>query len=950
MTTCFRTCLVITCSLLLLPLSTAIAQEKASQPVARGAVTGRITDKETSSPLAGATIEAVSSGGRAIAQAVTDADGQFRLTVPIGTHAVVISMLGYQTQRVEGIRVMADASSMLGAALTTEAFLLNPVVVSASKHTEKALEAPAAVAVVSEREIAERPTITPADHLRSVPGVDVMTTGVQSSNVVVRGFNNIFSGALHTLTDYRIAGIPSLRVNFLHFTPQTNDDYARVEVVLGPGSALYGPNTANGVLHIITKSPLDEQGTTVSFAGGIIPGAAPSSRAVIGDPKTDNLWQGTFRTAQKLGENVGFKVSGQYVKAAEFFYRDRGEDSIKAIIDTASVTTIGSTALFPATMTPAERTARAGRIGNRDFDIGRWSGDARLDWRASEKLTTVLSGGITNANGIELTGIGAGQVVDWKYSYAQARAQYGNTFAQTYLNMSDAGETFLLRNGAPITDKSKVWVSQLQHVANLGARQTFTGGVDYISTMPNTEGTINGTREDTDDYQEFGAYVQSETRAHRMLDIVLAGRYDKHSELSDAVFSPRAGLVFKPTEEHNFRATYNRAFSTPTSLNLFLDIDAGPLGALGPFGFRAHAQAPGRQGIRMHDANGNLQIRTPFAGQPSQLVTPSLGLIYNHQVTAIGLAARLPAAVQAYMRGLVADPAFATNAMILLDPLTNKAVGFNNNAVSDISGIEESTTSTYEFGYKGLIGGKLLLAADVWRAKHKNFTSPLIAATPLVMLSPQQLVAFLVPRLTPVVGAASAQTIAQGMARLPGGIVSSAETTTAAPSLILTYINFGDITLEGADVSATALLSNQWQFSVTGSLVSDDFFNLPLGSGRADSTVVALNAPKKKGSAALAYRNLNKGLNGELRVRYTDEFPANSAGYVGLSCVKSAPANSGDCVKSYTLLDLTAGYRLPFTGASLQLTVNNLLDEEYQSFIGTPITRRLALLRLKYDF
>ncbi|MGQ0561585.1 MAG: TonB-dependent receptor [Gemmatimonadota bacterium] len=932
MTTRFRTKLLVSL-LLLLPLGSAFAQEKAAAPAAAGALSGRLTDKESGSAIPGAVIEVIGAGGRVIASSLSGANGEYRLAVAPGTYTLRFTMAGYETHRIDGLRVISGETTIAGVTLTTMAYALNPVVVSASKHAEKALDAPAAVSVVTERAIAERPATTPVEHLRSTPGVDIMQTGVQSANVVVRGFNNIFSGALHTLTDYRIAGIPSLRVNFLHFTPQTSEDLSRIEVVLGPGSALYGPNTANGVLHMITKSPLDEQGSTISLAGG-----------------EQSVFQGAFRTSQLLTDNLGFKVSGQYIKAEEFLYRDRGEDTVRAALPTTDAG-LQASALFPAGMSLEERRTRASRIGSRDFDVGRWSGDARLDWRASDKLTAVFSAGITNANGIELTGIGAGQVVDWKYSYAQARAEYGNWFAQTYVNMSDAGETFLLRNGSPITDKSKVWVSQLQHVANLGAQQTFTYGADYIATRPNTEGTINGSREDDDEYNEFGAYVQSETHVHRLLDVVLAGRYDQHSELEDAVFSPRAALVFKPSESHNFRVTYNQAFSTPTSLNLFLDIDAGPLGALGPFGFRAHAQAPGRQGIDLHDASGNLQVRTPFAGQPNQLVTPSLGLIYNHQVTAIGLAAGLPAAVQTYMRGLVNDPTFAaTNGLILLDPLTNKALPFSNNAVSDIAGIEESTTSTWEVGYKGLIGNRLLLAADVWQSKHKNFTSPLIAATPLVMLSPAQLVQFLVPRLTPVVGAATAQAIAQGMARLPGGIVSSEAMTKAAPSLILTYVNFGDITLEGTDVSATALLNDKWQLSVTGSLVSDDFFNLPLGSGRTDSTVVALNAPKKKGTAALTYRNLTSGLNGEVRLRYTDEFPANSAGYVGLGCVAGAPAGSGECVKAYTLLDFTAGYKIPLLNATLQLTVNNLLDEDYQAFIGTPITGRMALLRVKYDF
>lgn len=928
------------CLLAVLALVASAGAAGAQTPT--GTITGRITDKESQAPIAGVTVQAVSPSGRAVASAVTDADGQFRLAnVPAGSHSLIVTMVGYQTARASSVRVLAGENSIAGMALTTEAFLLNPVVVSASKHAEKLVEAPAAVSVVTEREIAERPTTTPVEHVRSVPGVDVITSGVQSTNVVARGFNNIFSGALHTLTDYRAANVPSLRVNFLHFLPQSNDDYSRIEVVLGPGSALYGPSTANGVLHFITKSPLDEQGTTFSVGGG-----------------EQSLFHITGRSAQKLSERFGIKVSGQYLKADEFFYRDRGEDSIGALLkpilnDTVALRRGG---LFPRTA--SDIGVRAARIGNRDFDIKRWGADARADLRVTDALTTIFSAGITNDNSIELTGIGAGQAVDWKYSYAQVRANFKNWFAQTYVNMSDAGGTFLLRNGAPISDKSKLYAAQLQHLARLGTMQTFTYGGDFISTNPVTNGTINGVREANDNYNEVGAYLQSETNLTKQFEIVLAGRYDKHSELDKAIFSPRAALVFKPTPEHNFRATYNRAFSTPTSLNLFLDIDGGPLGALGPFGFRAHAQAPGREGINLHAADGSLQIRSPFStggpspiGDPTALNAITLASIYQRQVSAIAAASPTVggnAALVGYLRSLSNDPTFgATNGLILLDPLTNKATAFSS-GIRDVAGIRESTTGTFEVGYKGLIGEKFLIAADAWWAKHKNFTSPLIAATPLVLLSPAQLVSFLIPRLTPVVGAPTAAVIAQSIARLPGGIISSAATTEAGPNLIVTYINFGTIDVSGADVSATALLSNKLQFSVTGSLVSDDYFKLPLGNANNDSTVVALNAPKKKGSAALTYRNLARGVNAEVRARYTNEFPANSAGYVGLACVTGDPL-SGPCVKSYTIIDLTAGYKLPFTGASLQLHVSNLFDEEYQSFIGTPTIRRLAILRLKYD-
>src|SRR5687768_1651870 len=524
----------------------AVVQATAQTP---GTITGRATDAESGEGLASAGVEVISASGRVVATGLTDQQGNFRIAnVPSGTYSVVFSHIGYQTTRIADVRVVGGETTMTGAAMASSAFVLNPVVISVSKKAEKAVGAIQEVNTVGEEAIEVRPSTTLVDHLRNTPGVDIMTTGVQATNVVVRGFNNIFSGALHTLTDFRIAGVPSLRVNFLHFLPQTDDDISRIEVVLGPGSALYGPNTANGVLHFITKSPLDEQGSVVSIAGGHhgTNDAPPTSAGFIAGPEpSTGLFHAQFRTSQRLSDRFGFKVSGQYLQADEYLYRDKSEDSTKTALPTTDAQ-LQATPLFPTGMSLADRQARANRIANRDFDIKRWSGDARADFRVTDNLIAVLSGGITNDNSIELTGIGAGQAVDWKYSYMQARANFHNWFAQTYINMSDAGETYLLRNGAPITDKSKVWVSQLQHQLNLGTRQSFTYGADYIATTPVTEGTINGANEDNDEYNEFGAYLQSHTSLSRMFDVVLAGRYDKHSELEDAVFSPRAGRRRRP--------------------------------------------------------------------------------------------------------------------------------------------------------------------------------------------------------------------------------------------------------------------------------------------------------------------------------------------------------------------------------------------------------------------
>ena len=83
--------------------------------------------------------------------------------------------------------------------------------------------------------------------------MDISQGGLVQSNVVGRGFNNIFSGATLMLIDNRFAAVPSLRVNVPAFFPAANEDIENIEFVLGPGAALYGPNSAKGVLAITTQ-------------------------------------------------------------------------------------------------------------------------------------------------------------------------------------------------------------------------------------------------------------------------------------------------------------------------------------------------------------------------------------------------------------------------------------------------------------------------------------------------------------------------------------------------------------------------------------------------------------------------------------------------------------------------------------------------------------------------
>jgi iron complex outermembrane receptor protein len=915
----------------------------------QGTLTGRITDAETGLPLDGAQVQILGSGQET--GTLSNSDGVYRIQLSAGTYAVVVQYVGYVNERINAVVLRAGGTTTADIQMRGTALALNELVVTASRgRPEKQVEAPATVHLVGATEIQERSVASPVEHIRTAPGVDVITHGLQAANVVVRGFNNIFSGALHTLTDHRLAGVPSLRVNLMHFIPANNDDLDRMEVVLGPGSALYGPNTANGVVHLLTKSPLDSlsQGTTVTLGGGL-----------------QSVFQGSFRSSYLINRNLGFKISGQYIKGNEWEYTDKGEAAARAAADADPAQCVASLGIRGYGV--SEASDACARVGVRDFDMERWGMEARADYRFARDGTAILTYGRTSATGVELTGLGAGQVENWIYEFYQARMNKGRLFAQAYLNTSDAGDnSFLLRDGVNLVDNSKLFVAQVQHGFDLWeGRQDYTYGVDYFGTRPDTEGSINGAWEDKDDMDEWGVYLQSKTELSPKFDLVLAGRMDSHSMLPEDVFSPRAALVFKPTDDQSLRATYNRAFSTPSSLNFFLDISAGaaPNETLAALGYTLRAFGTGKDGYGYQNPDGSLKgMRSPFnPGGANQLLPADPAVMWQLALGVLGAQGLLPPALAQLLGSM--NPTSSDLGIIVFDASTGDMTPLSATTIPDVPGIQESYTETFEVGWQGVLAQKFRFSTDVYYSKKNDFVSPLVLTTPLLLLNGADINAFAGPTIVGAItqqligmgldpATAQAQAIAQaeqlitGMASIPLGVVSSPEVAAQGADMIVAYRNVGDIDFWGADFGFSWFLTDKFTLNGSYSLVSEDFFVLD------DAAPVALNAPQHKGSLGLAFRDVHSGFNADVRVRYTSEFPAESAGYVGTTCEPRA-ASGGlfeeDCVESAAIVDLNVGYRLPTMPATLQASVTNLFDADYRSFVGVPNIGRFAILKVKYD-
>lgn len=892
-------------------LSVALAMSFAVGPASaqQGTISGQVTDAETGEPIATAMVEARGQEG----SRGSDEEGRFTLTVSPGTHTVVVTLIGYATARVDGVNVAAGGAAEVNIALRSRALMLNPVVVTVSRRQEKALDAPASIATVSADEVARIAAVNVADHVVTLPGIDRAQTGLAQSTVVARGFNNVFSGTLLTIIDNRYARIPSLRFNAYSMFPTTDLDIDRIEVSLGPGAALYGPNAASGVMHLITSSPLDKQGSAVSLAGG-----------------ERSLFHAQFRTAHAPSENFGLKISGQYQRGNDWEYNDD----------------------------PGEEAARAAgcKICVRDYSSERYTVDARLDFRVAGDGDLVVNGGTsTLAGGVEMTGIGAFQVRNWGYNYLQSRFSKGRLFGQFFLNMTNSGSeagtpagegTFGLRTGQAVVDQSRMMAAQFQYGFELGSRQSFTYGVDWQRTEPRTGGTINGGNEDDDMISEIGGYVHSETSLGDKLDLVTAVRIDNHSRLEDPNISPRAALVFKPAEHQNFRLTYNRAFATPSTNNLFLDITAARLTP--PLdGFYA-VQARGVPGTGFtfsKECQGGYCMRTPVL--PGRL--PAHGEISDTLWHALLEALKqIPdfadfAPLAGYLANpgaIDGDPALVT----VLRRLDLDAGGYPSEldeGPNDVDPLESTIHTTFEAGYKGLLGNRVQLSADLYFAEIQNFVGPLRIETPNVFLNPEAIGTFVLQRLGPLIQAGVitveiAQLVAATFAQIPLGTVVPDQVEDQ--HLMVTYRNFGQVDYWGADLAAQILVSDRLRISASYSMVSADCFGDNEDSECLGPLDIALNAPKGKGSVGFTFDDRAMGLSLQARVRTTGKFPMNSGVYRGT-------------VDAYSVVDASIGYRLPFQpGTRVSLTASNVAGNMHREFVGAPEVGRLLVARVHHEF
>jgi outer membrane receptor protein involved in Fe transport len=984
-------------------------------------VSGTVSGADGSA-LAGAnvTVEGTDMG------ASSNQDGSFSISgLSDGDYTLTASYIGYDAASAT-VSVSGGQAANVNLTLESGNVRLNQVVVSASFKKELVTEAPASVEVFGGAELEARGATTIADVLSNRAGVETMKTGLEGSNVTVRGFNGVFSGAIHAVVDNRWTRAPVVNAQLLQFMAPDDSDIQRVELVRGPASPMYGPDTQQGVIAMFSKSPFN-QGNRVAVTVGERDymklyariahqwGARAATRIAVSH-RSFNDWEANMPATQAEANAQGHNYwepsmirRGLATPVYPFVSYGGENDPYKD----------------PVTGTPNDAAL--------DFNPEATTVDMKTEFRPDLKSNLTLNFRMANVSAIEMTGVGRAFADDAtlyqaQMSYLRQGFLGGDLFLNLFTNWNDQKTTYNLSTGNIVYDTSSNVAFQLQHNIELNNGQSLVWGGDMLQRTPETEGTINGKNEDIDDFDNIGAYFSYEKKWDNGVKFVGTGRMDSNNYLKDIgtdfVFAPKLALVWSPEDVRGtFRLTYGENIDLPGNFTKNLDIavlgtnlvyGANGIDFTNPaFGglpfqpdFQAKAMGSTTTGWTYNrDANGNHTYRTnwsPAWGANPALPAPYYGADVNTNYSlndpvvngamwgifapVIGggflqgaqgqaLLAGYGAAVGAGYAAATGDVAGAAAygagqaALAAGDFLTlmGTAIPTIGNLVLDGSlnlvdpnveygnydVIRETTWAQAEFGYKGQVTDNMTLAVDVYQMNISDYVSNLqqISGFTIMAADAGSYVAALLTgmagnaNLTAFVNAMDsngqfggadelAAAIAGGVAMLPTGSIAPEQSPYGA-NIVVGYKQLTeDLKLNGLEATLNYFPSNDWNFYMNMSALSESTIDAADQNGRI--TTVNMNTPQFKMGAGMQFTG--EGTSYGMSLRYQDSYFADGF------------ASTSGQIPSFYTLGVNGKWNVDAVpGMSVGLSIDNITDVVHkETFLG-PEMGRFTTLSVGYD-
>ena len=395
--------------------------------------------------------------------------------------------------------------------------LMNLQVTTVAKKEQTLADAAAAVFVISSDDIRRSGATNIPELLRMVPGLEVAGIDANKWAVSSRGFNGRFANKLLVLIDGRSVYSPTFSGVFWNVQDVLLEDLDRIEVIRGPGAALWGSNAVNGVINVITKSARETVG------GFVEAGAGSEERAF-----------GAVRYGGKLGESLYYRAYAKY------FDRDQSYSG------TGSDPNDGWDSI------------RSGFRMDWDFDVENYftlQGDIYDGHFGDKAFLTALTPPYSREVAEDLDFAGGNLLGRWKHdidagSYMELQAYYDRTERVAPLFYTERRDTFDL---------------EFEHRFPFQRRHELQWGLGYRLISDKIISTENLSFDPASrKTQLFSAFIHDEiTLIKDSLRVTLGSKFE-HNDFTGFEIQPNVRLIWKPRPFHTLWGAVSRAVRTPS--------------------------------------------------------------------------------------------------------------------------------------------------------------------------------------------------------------------------------------------------------------------------------------------------------------------------------------------------------------------------------------------------
>ena len=405
---------------------------------------------------------------------------------------------------------------------------MNIQVTSVSKKEQRLSNAGAAVFVIAEEDIRRSGATNIPDLLRMVPGVQVARIDANAWAISIRGFNTRYSNKVLVLIDGRSVYSPSFSGVFWDHQAVPLEDIERIEVIRGPGAAVWGANAVNGVINIITKSSQATEGGLLRAGTGTVDNAS-----------------GLLRYGGTAGRSGSYRVFGQYSRIADGALANerQGADGWRRLNGGfRSDSDLGA----------RDSLTVEGNVFSNSEGQTRWPG-----FSAALPLKDAFSDTIT-ARGGDLLG-------RWNHILQGGSDMSLQIYADAYRRV-DLG----------VPETHKALDIDFQHHVTWGSRNDIVWGLGYRTTHSGLASqdisSVPGGRTDS----LYSAFVQDEIRITDALRFTAGSKFE-HNAYTGFEYEPMLGLTWALNSRQAIWSSASRAIRQPALTDASLDAVIGDI-------------------------------------------------------------------------------------------------------------------------------------------------------------------------------------------------------------------------------------------------------------------------------------------------------------------------------------------------------------------------------------